>query len=54
MAEAKRLVRDQAGREIDRSLVEESARRLARARMSPEGQEGLDAFLNRRKPNWAV
>jgi methylglutaconyl-CoA hydratase len=54
MAEAKRLVRDQVGREIDRSLVEESARRLARARMSPEGQEGLDAFLNRRKPNWAV
>jgi methylglutaconyl-CoA hydratase len=54
IGEAKRLVRDQVGREIDRSLIEESARRLARARMSLEGQEGLDAFLTRRKPSWAV
>jgi methylglutaconyl-CoA hydratase len=54
IGEAKRLVRDQVGREIDRSLIEESARRLARARVSPEGQEGLDAFLNRRKPSWAL
>jgi methylglutaconyl-CoA hydratase len=52
--EAKRLVRDQAGREIDRSLIEDSARRYARASVSPEGQEGLDAILNHRKPNWAV
>jgi methylglutaconyl-CoA hydratase len=51
---AKRLVRDQVGREIDRSLIEDSARRLARARVSPEGQEGLDAFLNHRKPSWAL
>jgi methylglutaconyl-CoA hydratase len=54
LAEAKRLVRDQAGREIDRSLIEESARRHARACVSPEGQEGLDAVLNGRKPNWAL
>jgi methylglutaconyl-CoA hydratase len=54
MAEAKTLVRDQAGREIDRGLIEESARRLARARGSAEGQEGLDAVLNHRKPSWAL
>jgi methylglutaconyl-CoA hydratase len=54
MAEAKRGVRDQAGREIDRSLIEESARRLARARVSAEGQEGLDAVLTHRKPSWAL
>jgi methylglutaconyl-CoA hydratase len=54
IGEAKRLVRDQAGREIDRSLIEDSARRYARASVSPEGQEGLDAILNHRKPNWAV
>jgi methylglutaconyl-CoA hydratase len=54
IGEAKRLVRDQAGREIDRSLIEDSARRYARACVAPEAQEGLDAFLNRRKPNWAV
>jgi methylglutaconyl-CoA hydratase len=54
IGEAKRLVRDQAGREIDRSLSEDSARRYARACVGPEAQEGLDAFLNRRKPSWAV
>ena len=54
IGEAKLLVREQVGREIDRSLIEDSARRLARARVSPEGQEGLDAFLNRRKPSWAL
>jgi len=54
IGEAKTLVRDQADREIDRSLIEDSARRYARACVGPEAQEGLDAFLNRRKPSWAV
>jgi methylglutaconyl-CoA hydratase len=54
IGEAKRLVRDQAGREIDRSLIEDSARRYARACVSPEGQEGLDAVVNHRKPSWAL
>jgi methylglutaconyl-CoA hydratase len=54
IGEAKRLVRAQVGREIDRSLIEDSARRLARARVSPEGQEGVNAFLDRRKPSWAL
>jgi len=25
---------------------------IARIRVSPEGQEGLNAFLEKRKPNW--
>jgi methylglutaconyl-CoA hydratase len=25
---------------------------IANLRKSPEGQEGMDAFLNKRKPNW--
>ena len=25
---------------------------IAKLRVSPEGQEGMDAFLNKRKPNW--
>ncbi len=33
-------------------LGEETARLLARLRVSPEGREGLSAFLERRKPNW--
>ena len=52
IGEVKRLVKDQAGQPIARPLIEESARRLARARVSPEGQEGINAFLNRRRPSW--
>lgn len=31
---------------------EYTARVIAELRQSPEGQEGMDAFLNKRKPNW--
>jgi methylglutaconyl-CoA hydratase len=31
----------------------ETARRIARARVSDEGREGIAAFLDKRKPNWA-
>jgi methylglutaconyl-CoA hydratase len=33
---------------------EESARLIARLRVSPEGQEGMRAFLEKRKPAWIV
>ena len=52
VGEVKRLVCDQAGQPITRALIEESARRLAQARVSPEGREGIDAFLTRRAPAW--
>jgi methylglutaconyl-CoA hydratase len=29
-----------------------TTRRIAELRVSPEGQEGLKAFLEKRKPNW--
>ncbi|OYX65825.1 MAG: enoyl-CoA hydratase [Sphingomonadales bacterium 32-64-17] len=53
MGEAKRLVRDVAGRHIDHGLMEETAKRIARARVSDEGQEGVRAFLDKRAPRWA-
>ncbi len=53
MGEAKRLVHDVAGRHIDHGLMEETARRIARARVSDEGQEGVRAFLDKRAPRWA-
>jgi methylglutaconyl-CoA hydratase len=53
VADAKQLVSDVFGREIDRKLMEETARRIAAARVGPEGQEGVRAFLERRKPAWA-
>ena len=48
----KRLVRDVAGRDIDAHLRAETARRIADIRASAEGKEGVQAFLNKRKPAW--
>jgi methylglutaconyl-CoA hydratase len=48
---AKRLIRDVAGLPRDRA-IEETIRRIADIRISPEAQEGLGAFLEKRKPNW--
>ncbi|ADL00893.1 enoyl-CoA hydratase-related protein [Brevundimonas subvibrioides] len=53
MGEAKRLVNDLAGESIDRGLMEDTARRIAKARVSKEGQEGVLAFLEKRSPSWA-
>jgi len=53
VADAKRLVADVSGREIDHNLMELTARRIAAARVSDEGQEGVRAFLEHRKPSWA-
>ena len=53
VGDAKRLVNDLAGRHIDHGMIEDTARRIARARVSPEGQDGVRAFLGKRKPRWA-
>jgi methylglutaconyl-CoA hydratase len=53
VADAKRLVDDVEGRVIDHVLIEETARRIAARRVSEEGQEGVRAFLDKRKPGWA-
>ena len=53
MGEAKRLVHHVAGHKLDSSLMEDTAKRIARARVSEEGQEGVRAFLDKRKPVWA-
>ena len=54
VAEAKRMVSDVYAREIDHELMEMIARRIAAARVSEEGQEGVRAFLQRRRPRWAA
>ncbi len=50
--EAKRLIRDVAGEAIEPSLIADTVRRIADIRVSAEGQEGVQAFLNKRKPSW--
>ena len=53
MGNAKRLVHDLAGKRIDHGLMEDTARRIAHARVSEEGQEGVRAFLEKRAPAWS-
>lgn len=51
-SECKALLRTVAGQPIDEATVEETVQRLTQVRTSPEGIEGLTAFIEKRKPNW--
>jgi methylglutaconyl-CoA hydratase len=48
----KTLLHDVAGREMNASLLQDTAERIADIRVTPEGREGIGAFLDKRKPNW--
>ena len=50
--QAKALVANIADKSIDAELIEQTSELIARVRVSPEGQEGLNAFLQKRKPSW--
>jgi methylglutaconyl-CoA hydratase len=50
--EAKRLVREIAGRAIDDALLADTAERIAIARASDDAKEGVKAFLEKRKTRW--
>jgi methylglutaconyl-CoA hydratase len=52
MAAAKDLARAVSRGPIDATMIEDTARRIAEIRASPEGREGLNAFLDKRKPSW--
>jgi methylglutaconyl-CoA hydratase len=52
IAAVKTLIPLAANAAIDRKLVEETSRRIADIRTTPEAQEGLSAFLEKRKPEW--
>ncbi len=54
MAEAKQLIQDVSNKPVNDSLIDLTCDRIARARISPEGQEGLSAFLEKRKPDWIL
>ncbi len=51
-AECKLLLRAIASRPVDARLNADTARRIARIRSSPEGREGIAAFLAKRKAAW--
>ena len=49
---AKALIDAVSGRPIDEALADDVARRIAAARVSDEGKEGIAAFLEKRPPEW--
>lgn len=48
----KKLVQDVAGQPITPALVKMTVEAIADVRVSPEGREGVQSFLQKRKPNW--
>ena len=50
----KDLIRAVANRPITAEVVADTAARIAVIRTTPEAQEGMAAFLQRRKPNWVL
>jgi methylglutaconyl-CoA hydratase len=52
IADSKKLVDDVFEHDINHSLMGDLAKRIANRRASEEGQEGLSAFLEKRKPGW--
>jgi methylglutaconyl-CoA hydratase len=48
----KQLLADVAGREIDAALIARTVEGIADIRASDEGREGVQAFLQKRKPTW--
>lgn len=53
-AAAKELIRAVANRPVSDAVVEDTARRIARLRATPEAKEGLAAFLDKRPAAWVA
>lgn len=51
-AATKDLIRSVAGRAITPELIADTATRIATARASDEGREGMRAFIEKRSPSW--
>jgi len=50
--QAKKLSQDVAFQPINEALLKNTSERIATIRVSKEGQEGLNAFFEKRTPNW--
>ncbi|TVQ68948.1 MAG: gamma-carboxygeranoyl-CoA hydratase [Oceanospirillales bacterium] len=53
MQAAKSLIFAVSHLPINQAVIDETTQRIADIRVSDEGQEGLSAFLNKRRPNWS-
>lgn len=54
MTAVKQLIRHVSKHEINSDLAQKTAEHLAHLRASPEGQEGLRSFVEKRPANWQV
>ncbi|MEM6413489.1 MAG: enoyl-CoA hydratase/isomerase family protein [Pseudomonadota bacterium] len=52
--EVKSLINAVAFKEIDNSVLEDTANRIAQIRTGPEGQEGISAFLEKRTSGFVI
>jgi methylglutaconyl-CoA hydratase len=52
IAEAKILIHQVASNEMSDELIAYTAEHLAKMRTTKEGREGLQAFIDKRSPNW--
>ncbi len=52
LAACKELIRAVAGRPLDAAVIDDTAQRIANIRATAEAQEGMGAFLQKRKPGW--
>ena len=50
--DGKVLVQGVAGRDIDAALIARTVEGIADIRASAEGKEGVQSFLQKRKPSW--
>jgi methylglutaconyl-CoA hydratase len=53
LTEVKRLIQEVAYKEISQPIIQFTAEHLAKMRMTPDAWEGLQAFLEKRKPDWS-
>ena len=54
LRECKKLVQDVAEREINAALIAQTVRGIADIRASSDGKEGVQSFLQKRKPSWVA
>jgi methylglutaconyl-CoA hydratase len=52
IAASKELIRRVAHGAIDQNMIADTAARIAAARASADGKEGIRSFLEKRKPSW--
>jgi methylglutaconyl-CoA hydratase len=52
LSKIKDLIRSVSSVPVSDALIDDTAKRIAEIRVSPEGPEGIASFLEKRKPGW--